>query len=208
VFEAALRLLSPFMPFITEEIWQAIYDGNPPAKSIALSKYPEALLTDADVDSRTEMGLLQNLIVEVRALRKERNVPEKERVQVFLWLSEKANGIIQSNIGIVQHLAKVTELTSKPSDFMASRPGSRVGHSWVLDIVFEAAVDVSEARARLKKEIANYDKIIANSERQLNNPGFTAKAPAHIVEGLKKQLEEARKLRDKAQGDLDALPPE
>ena len=63
-------------------------------------------------------------------------------------------------------------------------------------------------RERLTKEFAKVEKAIANAERQLNNPGFTAKAPPHIVEGLKKQLSESRRLRDKIRGDLDALPPE
>ena len=57
------------------------------------------------------------------------------------------------------------------------------------------------------KEIAQQEKIIANSDRQLNNPGFTAKAPAHIVEGLKKQRDEAQQLLDKLRRDLDSLPP-
>ena len=79
VFEAALRLLSPFMPFLTEELWHALYDGKPPAKSIALTQYPQAT-GSAPTQScihGTRWSQLQSLIVEVRALRKEIGVEEK-----------------------------------------------------------------------------------------------------------------------------------
>jgi len=65
---------------------------------------------------------------------------------------------------------------------------------------------VAAERERLTKDIAKYEKIIGSAERQLNNPGFTAKAPANIVEGLKKQLEETKRLLDKTRRDLDNLP--
>ena len=68
MFEAALRLLHPVMPFITEEIWYAIYDGNPPLKSIALAAYPQADDKQLDLAAETEMAILQDLIVSVRNL--------------------------------------------------------------------------------------------------------------------------------------------
>ena len=63
VFESALRLLSPFMPFITEEIWHALYDQRAPAESIALTRYPQPAAERIDPNSRAEMALLQELIV-------------------------------------------------------------------------------------------------------------------------------------------------
>jgi valyl-tRNA synthetase len=74
-------------------------------------------------------------------------------------------------------------------------------------ITYERKIDVAADRERVTKEIARLDKIIANAERQLNNPGFTAKAPPHIVEGLKKQRDDAQQLLDKLRRDLDSLPP-
>ena len=63
IFEAFLRLLSPFMPFITEEIWHAVYDGKPPLKSIALTAYPQVDEKQVDTVAETEMAILQDLIV-------------------------------------------------------------------------------------------------------------------------------------------------
>ena len=84
-FEAALRLLSPFMPFITEELWHAVYDGDPPAKSIALSRYPQALDEALDDAVEDDMATLQQLIVTIRGLRKELDVPEREEVAVEIF---------------------------------------------------------------------------------------------------------------------------
>ncbi len=77
IFEAALRMLSPFMPFITEEIWHAVYDGNPPLKSIALAAYPQADPAQMDADAETEMAILQDLIVAVRNIRAELKIEPK-----------------------------------------------------------------------------------------------------------------------------------
>ena len=82
VFEAALRLLSPFMPFLTEEMWHAVYDGNPPAKSIALTRYPQASEISARGSAASGAdGLLAELIVEVRACAKKLAFEEKTVVQ-------------------------------------------------------------------------------------------------------------------------------
>ncbi len=78
VFESALRLLSPFMPFITEEIWHAVYDGNPPAKSIALTRYPQASNDPSAarlLQAAREMKFLQNLLAACASPRKEGRVP-------------------------------------------------------------------------------------------------------------------------------------
>ena len=79
LFEASLRLLHPVMPFITEEIWHAIYDGAPPVKSLALAAYPTAAHEQFDLGAETEMAILQDLIVSVRNLRAELKVGQKER---------------------------------------------------------------------------------------------------------------------------------
>ncbi len=88
VFESSLRLLSPFMPFITEEIWHAIYNGQPPAKSIALARYPRAAKAPKDDTALAvfrEMAFLQSLITEIRALRKELGVEEGNSPGLCSW---------------------------------------------------------------------------------------------------------------------------
>jgi len=78
---------------------------------------------------------------------------------------------------------------------------------FAVEVLYEKAIDISAERERLTKDIAKYEKGLAAAERQLGNEGFLAKAPAHIVEGLKKQEAETRLLLEKARAALDALPP-
>jgi valyl-tRNA synthetase len=202
VFESSLRLLSPFMPFLTEEIWHAVYDGNPPAKSIALTCYPKAAGT-IDNDALSAMELVQRLIVEIRALRKETGVEEKVITPVEVHTDVIYQGLFREANTIVQRLARVSEpkLVAVISAGLAKRhtPAFEVG-------IPKPQIDAAAERERLTKELAIVEKRIASREGQLNNPGFLSKAPQHIVDGLKKQLDEDRGLRDKFRRDLDSLP--
>jgi valyl-tRNA synthetase len=202
VFEAALRMLSPFMPFITEEIWHALYDGNPPAKSIALTRYPQAGELSS-YTARDEMHLVQNLIVEIRALRKEIGVEEKAVVPAEVRAGAAAQAAFAASSETIQRMARVSELR-----FVTEISAGLAKHSTAdfdVAVVYERTVDVVAERDRLTKDIAKYEKGLAAAERQLGNPGFMAKAPAHIVDGLKKQEAETRLLLEKARAALDGL---
>ena len=223
LFEAALRLLSPFMPFLTEELWHAVYDGNPPAKSIALMSYPQAKLSksrdsapvgmdevNAALIDPWMMKYLQKVITAIRALRKEAGVPEKELIRVFIYTGgpgnmEGARFYLAAlwHQDILKSLARVSELVD--SGPLTQRHLRSDSH---FDVGFEydATIDVPAERERLTKDIARYEKGLAAAERQLGNENFLAKAPAHVVEGLKKQAAETRTLLEKARAALEALP--
>jgi valyl-tRNA synthetase len=204
VFEAALRLLSPFMPFITEEIWYALYDEKPPAKSIALTRYPVAGDALGDADALAGMALLQSLVVEIRALRKESGVEEKATVPVEVRIGAGMQAVVEQNGAMVERLAKVSEIR-----FVAEIASELSKHSTAdfdVAVIYERTVDVAAERERLTKDIVRYEKGLASAERQLGNESFLAKAPAQVVEGLKKQEAETRLLLEKARAALDALP--
>jgi valyl-tRNA synthetase len=206
VFEAALRLLSPFMPFLTEELWHAHYGDYPPAKSIALTRYPQAAETPADAVALDQMGLLQSLIVEVRGLRKEIGVEEKTVTPIELRIGAILQATVAENKAMVARLAKVSEIR-----FVKEITAGLSKHStpsFDVAVVYERTVDVSAERERLTKDIAKYEKGLISAERQLGNEGFLAKAPAQVVEGLKKQEAETRLLLEKARAALAALPPQ
>jgi valyl-tRNA synthetase len=201
VFEAALRLLSPFMPFITEDLWHEVYDGNPPAKSIALTSYLKAAET-IDNDALNAMELLQRLIVEIRALRKEAGFEEKAITPVEVRTDVIYQGLFTESSAIVERLARVSKvsLVSEITAGLAkhSTPTFDVG-------INRPKIDVTAERERLAKEIAKYEKGLISAERQLGNESFLAKAPAQVVEGLKKQEAETRLLLEKARAALDNL---
>jgi valyl-tRNA synthetase len=203
VFEAALRLLSPFMPFLTEELWHAVYDGNPPAKSVALTRYPAANKAAIDFDAINAMELLQRLIVEIRALRKDIGVEEKAITPVEIQVDVIYQGLFKESSDIVQRLARVNELQLVP----AISSGLTKHHTPAFDVavVYQRTIDVAAERERLTRDIAKYEKGLAAAERQLGNESFLSKAPAQVVEGLKKQAAETRTLLEKARAALEAL---
>jgi valyl-tRNA synthetase len=228
VFEVSLRLLSPFMPFLTEEIWHALYDGKPPAKSIALMKYPlgEARYQmDSDENPAfaekvaldfIDMNLLQSLISETRALRKEIGVEEKAAppIEVSGRLEDALTdagvfGPFRRNAearSIVERLARISEIRFvEQIDDGVSKHSTP---SFDVAVIYERTIDVAAERERLTKDIAKYEKGLSSAERQLGNESFLAKAPAHIVEGLKKQETETRLLLEKARAALENLKKE
>ena len=98
------------MPFITEEIWQAIYDGKPPLKSIALAAYPQADEKQFDLAAETKMAILQDLIVSVRNLRAELKVEQKQKVPIQVYTQEaKIRALLEENRGAIERLAECGE---------------------------------------------------------------------------------------------------
>jgi valyl-tRNA synthetase len=218
-FEASLRLLSPFMPFITEEIWHAIHSlTGPSAKSIALTLYPTVEgSTDLSLISAqyhvnravVEMSHVQRIIATIRALRKDSGVPEKESVPARIYSNEQrglhAFSIVPYHQVLFQELAHVTALSQCKEPLVGESIRSEADFDIQID--YERTIDIVAERERLTKDIAKYEKGLAAAERQLGNESFLAKAPANIIEGLKKQEAETRLLLEKARTALEALPP-
>ena len=204
VYEAALRLLSPFMPFITEELWHAVYEGEPPTKSIALSDYPQQAVAVTNKVAEGSMGTLQELIVEARAARKDRGVEEKATVPMVFYSDAAGNGIVSANVSVIQSLARTSPIEIAVHSIQS--PTKRSTAKFDLDIIYEAIVDIPAERDRLTKDIAKYEKGLASAERQLGNESFLMKAPPQVVEGLKKQESETRALLEKARAALESLP--
>jgi valyl-tRNA synthetase len=200
VFESSLRMLSPFMPFITEEIWHAFYDGHPPARSIALMPYPVSARKSFDDRAEKDMELLQSLIVAVRAARKDAGVPERESVPILLRTEDAS--VFQQNLATIQRMARVTTLELVPQ--LPDGLAHRATPAFDVAVVYEKPVDVKAERERLMKELAKLEKEKENSDRQLGNEAFLGKAPAHVVEGLQRRNAELvvllQRTRDALQG--------
>ena len=213
VLEASLRLLSPFMPFITEEIWQQLFEGSPPERSIALAQYPVIEIDWLERANRgkhdpiLQMDRLLSLKTDLLSLRKEMGVEEKASVPIVLGCTPFLQQIIEENRYWFVRLAKVSEIRYEQSAG-TSHPElkRRIGTDFVVAVIYNKPLDVAAERERLTKDIVRYEKGLAAAERQLGNESFLAKAPANVVEGLKKQESETRLLLEKAKAALDALP--
>ncbi len=203
VFEMALRLLSPFMPFLTEELWHVVYDGNRPAKSIAFTGYPKAANTVDDERNLTNFRIMIDYVTEIRALRKEIGVEEKAVVSIEIRTDASSRKIAEENRDIIERLARVSEV--RFVDQIAAGLSKHSTPIFDVAVLYEKKIDTAAERERLTKEIAKLEKNVATADRQLNNPGFLAKAPNEVVEGLKKQRAENQRLLDKLREDLDGF---
>jgi valyl-tRNA synthetase len=207
VFETALRLLSPFMPFITEEIWQSLYAGTPPERSIALAEFPKAAVILFDTYSLIAMDILQTLIGDVRAARKDLGVPEKEFVAINVFFEPVAAKWFQDRGELMRFLGRAARISGiKYADAPPTGPNVRSSPAYDFEVLYERTIDIPAERERLTRDLAKYEKGLASAERQLSNDAFLAKAPAHILEGLRKQAAETRTLYEKTKVALDALP--
>jgi valyl-tRNA synthetase len=205
LFEAALRLLHPVMPFITEEIWQAIYEGKPPLKSIALAGYPQADERQFDLKAETDMAILQDLIVNVRNVRAELKVEPKVKVPIEVFAHEPGvRAMIEQNRVAVERLANVEKITFISSS-LARHAGARSTARFDVHVIYERKVDIAAERERLKKELEKLEKEFANNQRQLGNEQFLAKAPANVVEGLRRRAQELISLIEKLKRQMDEL---
>jgi valyl-tRNA synthetase len=146
---------------------------------------------------------VQSLIVTVRALRKELAVPEKEATPIQLHTDLRMTALAEANSDMLARMARVSAV-----EMVATAPtgnNARATAGFDVAVVYERQVDVAAERERLEKDIAKYDKGLAAAEKQLGSESFVAKAPAHIVDGLKKQAAETKALKEKAETALAAL---
>jgi valyl-tRNA synthetase len=202
-FEAALRLLSPFMPFLTEEIWHALYAGAPPVKSIALTRYPQASDFPSSELTLAAMATMQELITAIRTLRKELNVPEKEATPIALHAGARVLALTGAHADMLGRLARVSaiEFSTEP----LTGDNARSTASFDVAVIYQRQIDVAAERERLTKDLAKYEKILTANDARLADEKFIGKAPPHIVEGLRKQTDETRTLHDKTKSALAAL---
>jgi valyl-tRNA synthetase len=170
VYESALRLLHPLMPFITEELWHRLEN---PGKSIALALYPQADPTAADEKAEYEIGVLYEIITHIRQRRADNKIDKSQTQSVEINWPSPEYEVIDANQNAIARLTNGTLTLNK----IASYPGS---------ITLNIPID----RERLAKEITELEKVIANSQRQLSNEAFIAKAPEKIVAGMRQKQAE------------------
>jgi valyl-tRNA synthetase len=206
LFEASLRLLHPIMPFITDEIWHAIYDGKPPQKSLALATYPRPDDNQIDKSAETQMAILQDLIVSIRNLRAALQVETKAKVPVEVFTEEREIRIlIEQNLGALERLGANVEALQFTDNSLEKLPNVRHTARFDVRLTYEKKIDIAAERDKIKKELQKAENEKANGERQLSNEQFIAKAPTHVVDKLRARVEELRVLIDKLKSKGDEL---
>jgi len=192
-FEAALRLLHPVMPFLTEELWHQL-PQRAGAKSIALARYPEAREEWRNPFALQQFELVQEVIKSVRAIRADMKLDPKKRLAAeFSSSDSKTRDAVAANLDGILRLALLTEL--KVTADQLPQAGGGLRSTAVFDVrvpYIVEAVDAAAELVRLKKELERLTKDIASKERQLGDETFRSRAPEKIIQGLQKTLEERR----------------
>jgi valyl-tRNA synthetase len=203
VFEAALRLLHPIMPFLTEELWQRLpaTAGQRPI-SIAVACYPEYDSHAADHAAERDVQILQDIVVMVRNLRADFALDPKQEFDVVLVSAGAAADVARAHLGVIQALAKVTLDVRTDASGVAGVKRSAAGFDLVLALT---AAQAEILRKRLEKENEQLEKNIANAERQLADEKFLARAPAGVIDSIRQKLAAYQAQLEKNRATLDGL---
>ncbi len=192
VMKNILKLLHPFMPFITEEIWHSFCGSN---SSIMISDFPKFNPDCIDETSEKNIGILMSVIKSVRNLRSEMNVPHGKKTNIYI---ETANSdlqmILEDNKDVIVKLAMAKEITVKDK-FDLTKFVTAVNDYVKIYIPTDELVDTQAEIARLKKELEVTKKQFEQAENRLKNEKFISKAPKEIVDG-------ARELAEKLNGKI------
>ena len=201
VLDKILKLLHPFMPFITEEIWQTSpHDTD--GKTVMLEKYPEY---DPSLDfpsEAEEMMKVMEAITAIRTQRNEMNVPPSKKAKLFIATAIPET--FSNGEQFFKKLASASEVEISDS-FDIDGAVTIVTSNAKIYIPMEELVDKEAELKRLNKELKQVEKMLAQDEGKLNNPGFMSKAPEKVIEKIKGQAEKEREKIALIHAAMDAL---
>jgi len=196
-----LKLLHPFMPFVTEDIWQRLPGTE---RSIMVAPFPEPSEFPFDEQALKEMDLLMGVIAGVRNIRGEMNVPPSKKVDILVDTpdSEEAE-IIRENTAHIQNLARVDSVqvaakVAKPEASATAVFGENQVH-----VLLKGLLDFQEEQRRLQKEITKIEKDMEVAERKLSNKQFMDKAPDEVIEKVKDKVASMRLQLEKLNHNLN-----
>jgi valyl-tRNA synthetase len=203
VLDTILRLLHPFMPFVTEELWQKFpHEGT----LLAGAAWPKADPALADAKAERDVEMIQELVVKVRNLRAETGIDPSRRVEVRLHATSPRNArLLEEQARLIATLVKagkVDVVPSIPSSLVAARG---IARGIEIAIPLEGLLDFEAERKRLSKDLEKIDADVEIRSRKLNNESFLERAPADVVEKERAAHKELLERKKKLETTLAAL---
>jgi valyl-tRNA synthetase len=193
ILDGTLKLLHPFMPHITEELWHTLTQASDGV--LALQAYPEADVRMIDKDLEASFDLLIGTLRTIRNLRAEAGIKPGIKAPVILQSeNSQEREILQAGQTYLEEIGKVESLTLMPTlaDDIGKAIAGVIGTVEVL-IPLTGIVDIEILRVKLEKNLSKVEAEIQSLTSRLNNPGFVNKAPAEVVQGARDALAEAQK---------------
>ena len=204
VLDESLKLLHPFMPFVTEELWERRAPGRAHDQGFLMLQQWPAITEFGHAEASAEIEWLIEMITEIRSLRNDLGVPAGAKVPMTLLNPSSVDTQrLERNDEVLRRMARLDETatsTSQPAGSVSTLVGSSVAALHIADLI-----DKVEAQKRLDKEIATLDKDIMATEKKLGNADFVARAPEEIVEENRDRLKDWSLRREKLKSARAAL---
>ncbi|MDD4316249.1 MAG: class I tRNA ligase family protein, partial [Clostridia bacterium] len=198
VLQSILKLCHPFIPFITEEIWNNFSDTT-----LMVQDYPEE--NPAYAFDGENFEKIKDIIVKIRNLRAEMNVPVSKKLRVYIATAD-IKPLIAECSSYIEKLAGVAAISFiSDKEELAEKVSNAVTDNAEIYIPLGELIDFDKEKARLSKELEKTEIEIARGEKMLSNTGFVAKAPQKLIEDEKQKLESNRQLQEKLLQQLQYL---
>ena len=205
--ENTIRLLSPYMPFITEEIWHMIRDLEPfQGDSITLQQYPQTDESYIDEDLEKKMDSIQTVVGTIRSTRSEMNVPPSRKADIFIRVDDnELEKIITDYADYIKYLGKVEKMEVGRDIKKPNQSASAVIRGAEIFIPLAGLIDIETERKKLEKELEKAKIQLDKTSRKLGNMEFVKQAPREIVEKEKNKKEDFELIIDKLNKNLEQL---
>ncbi len=194
--ETTLRLLHPFMPFITEELWQRLPGREARGESIMIAPYPKPARRRGDAGVEREMAVVMDTVTAIRNIRGEMRVSPAVTLAVTVKPAPAHDALLREHAVLIQSLARAT-LTVDPAAARAKGAALGVVGESEIYVDLSGAVDLAAERERLTKEIKRAEEAIGFARAKLGRSDFTERAPAEIVAKERDRLAQQEALRAK-----------
>lgn len=203
VMDQILKMLHPFMPFITEELWGSL--SNSRDSDLILATWPTYNSENVDEAASQEMEWLITLITEIRAARSEMNVPAGAKIDMLVsGAMSSTENAINSQLELLKRLARLENVDKIDGDAPNGAISVVVGEATYY-LPLADVIDIDAEKARLNKSLEKLEKEINSVSGRLNNENFVSKAPPHVIAENKKGLEEAEQKAIKIREALERL---
>lgn len=207
VFDGILRLMSPVMPFVTEELWHKLpkHPEWPAAKSLVVAEYPSGKTSLRFPDAADEWGQVQELIEGIRSTRAVANINPKDQLTVHMRCSEALAKTIHASVHLVKRLATLADLKAGPH---VARPGQSlvaIGKGFEAYLPAEGLIDIAAEKKRLSSERDRVIKVISGLKAKLDNKSFVDRAPEEVLVQTKEQFANMTTQLKGLEQNLDAL---
>ncbi|WP_172254718.1 valine--tRNA ligase [Saccharibacillus deserti] len=195
VLDRTMRMIHPFMPFISEEIWQHLpHEGE----TITLAQWPNYDESFENPASAREMELLMEVIRSVRNIRAEVNVPMSKKIELNIKAtSPEMLDILSANEGYIRRFCNTSEYASGLDLQAPDKAMTSVITGAELYLPLAGLIDIAQEIVRLEKEVKTLTSEVERVDKKLSNPGFTSKAPAHVIEEERAKQADYSDKRDK-----------